>query len=85
MIYVNLEGVVIVSAFIIVVVICAVQNQLAHEQQEAYKVELEEYQEMIQEVQDTADTWKAGYTELQEEYSQALEYIEQLEYELEMR
>lgn len=88
----KLEEFLIVGAFILLIVICAVQNQLAYEQQEAYKVEFEEHQEMVQEAQerteealDTVDTWKAGYKELQEEHSQALEYIEQLEYELEWR
>lgn len=53
---------------------------------------VKEHQEMVQEAQDrteealdTVDTWKAGYKELQEEHSQALEYIEQLEYEMEWR
>lgn len=59
---------------------------------EKQEAEIEEHQEMVQEAQDrteealdTVDTWKAGYKELQEEHSQALEYIEQLEYELEWR
>lgn len=53
---------------------------------------VEEHQELTQEAQDRTqealdmiDMWKTGYKELQEEHSQALEYIEQLEYELEMR
>lgn len=88
----KLEEFLIVGAFILLVVICAVQNQLAYEQQEAYKVEFEEHQEMVKEAQgrteealDMVDTWEAGYKGLQEEHSQALEYIEQLEYELEWR
>ena len=59
---------------------------------ESERERIEEYQEMVQEAQDrteealdTVDTWKAGYKELQEEHSQAVEKIEQLEYELEMR
>lgn len=58
---------------------------------ESERESVAEYQEMVKEAQghteealDTVDTWKAGYKELQEEHSQALEYIEQLEYELEM-
>lgn len=53
---------------------------------------VEEHQELTQEAQDRTqealdmiDMWKTGYKELQEEHSQALEHIEQLEYELEMR
>lgn len=56
---------------------------------ESERERVEEYQEMVKEAQnrteealDTVDTWKAGYKELQEEHSQALEYIEQLEYEM---
>lgn len=59
---------------------------------ESERESIEEYQEMVKEAQghteealDTVDTWKTGYKELQEEHSQALEYIEQLEYELEWR
>lgn len=59
---------------------------------ESERESVEEYQEMVKEAQnrteealDTVDTWKAGYKELQEEHSQALEKIEQLEYELEWR
>ena len=58
---------------------------------ESERERVEEHQEMVQEAQDrteealdTVDTWKAGYKELQEEHSQAVEKIEQLEYELEM-
>lgn len=53
---------------------------------------VEEYQELAQQAQDRTeealdmiDMWKTGYKELQEEHSQALEKIEQLEYELEWR
>lgn len=87
----DFEEVIITVSFVVFVVVCAVQNQLLYEQQEQHKIEIEEYQEMTQEAQDrteealdTADTWRAGYKELQEEYSQAVEKIEQLEYELEM-
>lgn len=59
---------------------------------ESERERVEEYQEMAQEAQDrteealdVVDTWKTGYKRLQEEHSQALEHIEQLEYELEMR
>lgn len=59
---------------------------------ESERESVEEYKEMVQEAQgrteealDTVDTWKVGYKELQEEHSQAVEYIEQLEYELEWR
>lgn len=59
---------------------------------ESERERVEEYQEMVKEAQgrteealDTVDTWKAGYKELQEEHSQAVEKIEQLEYELEWR
>lgn len=86
------EEIVVVSMFIILAIICAVQNQLAYEQQEAYKVEFEEHQKMVQEAQghteealDMVDTWKESYRELQEEHSQAVEKIERLEYELEWR
>lgn len=59
---------------------------------ESEREKVKEYQEMVKEAQgrteevlDMVDTWKTGYTELQEEHSQDLEYIEQLEYELGMR
>lgn len=59
---------------------------------ESERERVAEYQEMVKEAQgrteealDTVDTWKAGYKELQEEHSQAVEKIEQLEYELEWR
>ena len=59
---------------------------------ESERENAEEYQEMVQEAQnrteealDMVDIWEAGYKGLQEEHSQALEYIEQLEYELEWR
>lgn len=59
---------------------------------ESERESVEEHQEMVQEAQDRTqealdmiDMWKTGYTELQEEHTQAIEYIEQLEYELEMR
>ena len=59
---------------------------------ESERERVEEYQEMVKEAQghteealDTVDTWKAGYKTLQEEHSQAVEKIEQLEYELEWR
>ena len=59
---------------------------------ESERERVEEYQEMVKEAQgqteealDIVDTWKAGYKGLQEEHSQAVEYIEQLEYELEWR
>lgn len=88
----NFEKVLVFVFLLVLVVICAVQNQLAYEQQEQYKIEIKEHQEMVKEAQDrteealdTVDTWKAGYKGLQEEHSQALEKIEQLEYELEWR
>lgn len=59
---------------------------------ESERESVEEHKEMVQEAQnrteealDMVDTWKTGYTELQEEHSQELEHIEQLGYELEMR
>lgn len=87
----NFEKVVLLVSFVALVVCCAVQHQLGYEQQEQFKIEIEEYQQMTKEAQDRTeealdmvDTWKTGYRELQEEHSQALEYIEQLEYETEM-
>lgn len=88
----DFEKVLVFVFLLVLVVICAVQNQLGYEQQEHFKIEIEEHQEMVKEAQDRTeealdmvDTWKTGYKELQEEHSQALEHIEQLEYELEMR
>lgn len=59
---------------------------------ESERESVEEHQEMVKEAQnrteealDMVDIWEAGYKGLQEEHSQALEYIEQLEYELEWR
>ena len=58
---------------------------------ESERERVEEHQEMVKEAQghteealEIVDAWKAGYKELQEEHSQAVEKIEQLEYELEM-
>ena len=88
----NFEKVLVFVFLLVLVVICAVQNQLAYEQQEQYKIEIKEHEELTQQAQDRTeealemiDMWKTGYKELQEEHSQALEHIEQLEYELEMR
>lgn len=88
----NFEKVLVFVFLLVLIVICAGQNQLAYEQQEQYKIEIKEHQEMVKEAQDRTeealdmiDMWKTGYKELQEEHSQALEKIEQLEYELEMR
>lgn len=88
----DFEKILVFVFLLALVVICAVQNQLAYEQQEQYKIEIKEHQEMVKEAQDRTeealdmiDMWKTGYKELQEEHSQALEHIEQLEYELEMR
>lgn len=57
---------------------------------ESERESVKEHQEMVQEAQnrteealDMVDIWEAGYKGLQEEHSQAVEYIEQLEYELE--
>lgn len=88
----NFEKVLVFVFLLVLIVICAGQNQLAYEQQEQYKIEIKEHQEMVKEAQDRTeealemiDIWKTGYKELQEEHSQAVEKIEQLEYELEMR
>lgn len=88
----DFEKVLVFVFLLVLIVICAGQNQLTYEQQEQYKIEIKEHQKMVKEAQDrteealdTVDTWKAGYKELQEEHSQAIEKIEQLEYELEMR
>ena len=88
----DFEKVLVFVFLLVLIVICAGQNQLTYEQQEQYKIEIKEHQKMVKEAQDrteealdTVDTWKAGYKELQEEHSQAVEKIEQLEYELEMR
>lgn len=88
----DFEKVLVFVFLLALIVICAGQNQLAYEQQEQYKIEIKEHQEIVKEAQDRTeealdmiDMWKTGYKELQEEHSQALEHIEQLEYELEMR
>ena len=88
----NFEKVLVFVFLLVLIVICAGQNQLAYEQQEQYKIEIKEHQDMVKEAQDRTeealdmiDIWKTGYKELQEEHSQAVEKIEQLEYELEMR
>ena len=88
----DFEKVLVFVFLLVLIVICAGQNQLAYEQQEQYKIEIKEHQEMVKEAQDRTeealemiDIWKTGYKELQEEHSQAIEKIEQLEYELEMR
>lgn len=88
----DFEKVLVFVFLLVLIVICAGQNQLAYEQQEQYKIEIKEHQDMVKEAQDRTeealdmiDMWKTGYKELQEEHSQALEHIEQLEYELEMR
>ena len=88
----DFEKVLVFVFLLVLIVICAGQNQLAYEQQEQYKSEIKEHQDMVKEAQDRTeealdmiDMWKTGYKELQEEHSQALEHIEQLEYELEMR
>ena len=88
----DFEKVLVFVFLLALVVICAGQNQLAYEQQEQYKIEIKEHQEMVKEAQDRTeealdmiDMWKTGYKELQEEHSQAVEKIEQLEYELEWR
>ena len=88
----DFEKVLVFVFLLALVVICAGQNQLAYEQQEQYKIEIKEHQKMVQEAQgrteealDMVDTWRTGYKELQEEHSQAVEKIEQLEYELEWR
>lgn len=52
---------------------------------EEYRNKAQESQDRTEEALDMIEMWKTGYKELQEEHSQALEYIEQLEYELEMR
>lgn len=88
----DFEKVLVFVFLLVLVVICAVQNQLGYEQQEHFKIEIKEHQEVVKEAQDRTeealemiDMWETGYKELQEEHSQALEHIEQLEYELEMR
>ena len=88
----NFEKVLVFVFLLVLIVICAGQNQLAYEQQEQYKIDIKEHQKMVKEAQDRTeealemiDIWKTGYKELQEEHSQAVEKIEQLEYELEMR
>ncbi|MEY8559582.1 hypothetical protein AALF85_02565 [Jeotgalicoccus halotolerans] len=43
---------------------------------------LEKAQHMTGEALEIAGKWQEAYTELQEDYSQAVEKIEQLEYEL---
>ena len=65
-----LERVAIIILFVILIVIASVQGYLGYEQQEYFKTEI--------------GAGEAAYTKLQEEHSQAVEYIEQLEYELEM-
>lgn len=41
-----------------------------------------EYQKTAEEALEIAGKWQEAYTELQQDYSQAVELIEQLEYEL---
>lgn len=55
-------------------------NEITNEQHEM----IVEYREMHEDSLEIIDDWKAAYTGLQEEHSQAVEKIEQLEYELEM-
>jgi len=43
-----------------------------------------EYQQTTEEALEIARRWQEAYTELQQDYSQTVEKIEQLEYELEM-
>lgn len=43
---------------------------------------VKEYQQTAEEALDIAGKWQTAYTELQQDYSQAVEKIEQLEYEL---
>lgn len=80
--------------FVLLVIAVIIQGFMLNESFKMVEHEresTEEYQELTQEAQDRTEEaldmiemWKTGYKELQEEHSQALEYIEQLEYELEM-
>lgn len=90
-----MRDIVLPVIYVLLVVAVIIQGFMLNESFKMIEDEresVEEYQELTQQAQDRTeealemiDMWKTGYKELQEEHSQALEHIEQLEYEMEWR